>query len=61
MAKRKLSGSSIRKLIEQDDRRKLIEERKRFMNWWRTLDNKLEMSLLKAAWEAWKARAGVKA
>lgn len=36
-------------------------ERINFFMWWQNQKNRDQMSLLKAAWEAWKERASVKA
>lgn len=61
MAKKKLTGTQVRKLILADEERKFRQERAAFMNWWRTVPHRMSMSPLKAGWEAWKQRAGVKA
>jgi hypothetical protein len=60
MAKRKLSGNQIHKMIVADEKAKLDRERIAFGNWFRDLKDKDQMSQLKISWEAWKQRAGVR-
>lgn len=59
-ARKPLTAAEVRRLIKGDDKFRLKQERKAFMAWWMTYDDRDEGSL-KAAWNAWKRRAGFKA
>lgn len=60
MPKVKMTGKQVRKAIKRDDEQRFNRERLRFFAWWQSQQNREQMSLLKAAWEAWKERAGIK-
>jgi len=58
MPKVKMTGKQVREAIKRDDRYRLARERKTFMAWWMTYDDR-EAGSLKVAWNAWKRRAGL--
>jgi hypothetical protein len=57
MAK-KITGKKVRAMIQADNMRRLLQEEQRFLLWWSTYDDRIDRCR-HAAWEAWKARAGL--
>lgn len=61
MAKLKLTGQKIRKMIDLDNATKLKRERLHFFAWWQSQFHRDQISPQEAAWRGWRERAGIKA